>query len=252
MDNTITIENNTITTNNFNENFEFKIAHITDLHNDEFGKNNINLINKLKNINPNIIVITGDLIDSRRTSVDISITFIENAINIAPIYYVSGNHEARVPVDYRELEEAMINLGVAILNEDTDFIIHKNDKIQIIGIDDPTTYTNEQLIDLDLKRLNDNNLYTILLSHRPELFDLYVENDIDLVFTGHAHGGQFRLPFIGGIIAPNQGFLPKYDKGIYTKKRTTMILSAGLGNSIFPFRINNPPEIVVTTIKGQK
>ena len=94
--------------------------------------------------------------------------------------------------------------------------------------------------------------YTILLSHRPELFDTYVSGEIDLVLSGHAHGGQFRLPFIGGLYAPGQGFFPKYDAGMYSKETTSMVVSRGLGNSIIPLRFNNRPEIVLIELTGEK
>ena len=97
---------------------------------------------------------------------------------------------------------------------------------------------------------NESDGYTILLSHRPELFDLYVDTGMDLVFSGHTHGGQFRLPFIGGLVAPNQGFFPKYDAGRFSKGNTTMIVSRGVGNSIIPIRFYNRPEIVVTMLKS--
>ena len=93
--------------------------------------------------------------------------------------------------------------------------------------------------------------YTILLSHRPELFDTYVDSGVDLVFSGHAHGGQFRLPFVGGLVAPNQGFFPQYDAGQFDEENTTMIVSRGVGNSIIPIRFNNRPEIVVAQLKSQ-
>ena len=93
-------------------------------------------------------------------------------------------------------------------------------------------------------------MYTVLLSHRPELFEVYDANGVELVFTGHAHGGQFRLPFIGGLFAPHQGFLPKYDAGIFKQNNTNMIVSRGIGNSIFPFRFNNRPEIVVVELQN--
>ena len=92
---------------------------------------------------------------------------------------------------------------------------------------------------------NESDSYTILLAHRPELFDVYVNSGIDLVFSGHAHGGQFCLPFIGGLVAPNQGFFPEYDAGLFNEDNTTMIVSRGVGNSIIPVRFNNRPEIVV-------
>ena len=93
--------------------------------------------------------------------------------------------------------------------------------------------------------------FTILLSHRPELFETYVDHDMNLVLTGHAHGGQFRLPLIGGLIAPNQGLFPKYDAGAYSEGNTNMIVSRGLGNSIIPFRFNNRPEVVLVELTSQ-
>ena len=96
---------------------------------------------------------------------------------------------------------------------------------------------------------NESDGFTVLLSHRPELFDLYVNTGVDLVFSGHAHGGQFRLPFVGGLVAPNQGFFPKYDAGQFIKENTTMIVSRGVGNSIIPVRFNNRPEIIVAELR---
>ena len=103
-----------------------------------------------------------------------------------------------------------------------------------------------------LKELHtDGDEFTILLSHRPELFDTYVDHDIDLVLSGHAHGGQFRLPFIGGLVAPNQGLFPEYDAGLYTEGSTNMLVSRGVGNSIFPFRINNRPEVILIELQAE-
>ena len=99
-----------------------------------------------------------------------------------------------------------------------------------------------------LEELGISNGFSILLSHRPEFFDIYTECGFDLVLSGHAHGGQFRLPFVGGLIAPGQGFFPEYDSGVYIENGTTMVISRGLGNSRFPIRFNNPPEIVVVEL----
>ena len=95
------------------------------------------------------------------------------------------------------------------------------------------------------------NTYCVLLSHRPDMLDVYAGADVDLVLSGHMHGGQFRLPFVGGLYAPSQGFFPEYDAGHYSKGVTDMIVSRGLGNSAFPFRINNRPEIVVVELKAK-
>ena len=99
--------------------------------------------------------------------------------------------------------------------------------------------------------INEEDGYVVLLSHRPELFDTYVGNKVDLVFSGHAHGGQFRIPFIGGVVAPNQGVFPKYDAGIFAEGNTNMVVSRGVGNSIIPFRVNNRPEVIIIELTTQ-
>ncbi len=155
----------------------FRIVQVSDLHNAEFGADNQRLLTMLESTNPDIIVLTGDLVDSSHTDIEVSLAFARQAVRIAPTYY------------------------------------------------------------------------TVLLSHRPELFDTYVEGGVDLVLTGHAHGGQFRLPVIGGVVAPGQGLFPKYDAGLYTEGSANMVVSRGLGNSVIPFRVNNRPEIVVLELK---
>lgn len=235
-----------------NEFIGFRILQVSDLHNEEFGTDNKKLIYKIKNNNPDIIVITGDTVDSRRTDFDISLDFIKQVIQIAPTYYVIGNHETRVYDEYLVFEKKMIDLGVHVLRNQSELITKNNQSLQIIGMDDPDIYnstidTNDYMYEI-LNQLNDPEKYTILLSHRPELFDLYSDANIDLVFSGHVHGGQVRIPFVGGLVGPHQGLLPKYDAGLYTDENTNMILSRGLGNSLFPFRINNRPEITVTTL----
>lgn len=237
---------------------DFTIVHISDLHNKQFGKNQKNIISKINKISPDIIVITGDLISSYSTNLDIAIDFINNAIKVAPIYYVNGNHESRLPEDYNSLKSQMKSASVNILENSYSSISKENSKINIIGINDPSfdalrlfEYTDEQIVSKNLEKLtNNSDEYTILLSHRPELFDTYCSYNINLVFAGHAHGGQIRLPFIGGVIAPNQGFFPQYTSGLYQKGNTNMIVSRGLGNSAFPFRINNRPEIVVVKLSN--
>lgn len=240
--------------NSFND---FKIVHISDLHNKEFGKNQQNIIAKIKEINPDIIVITGDIIDSYDTNVQISADFINGISKIAPVYYVTGNHESRILDDYVSLKTQMQTAGIHVLENEFITISNGNDKINIIGMNDPsfdflklTGSTDEEIVATNLNGLTEDlKGYNILLSHRPELIDIYASFNINLVFSGHAHGGQIRIPFIGGIIAPNQGLFPKYTSGLYEVKNTKMVVSRGLGNSAFPIRINNRPEIVVVRFK---
>ena len=230
----------------------YKIVQISDLHNKEFGRNQSKLINLIKNANPDIIVITGDLISSKDTKIDIAMELIYGAIDIAPVYYVPGNHEAW-SAKYAELTQKLIASGVVILSDKKIQITKEDTSIDLMGLSDPSVslYGEYQLG----KRLNDLvtgdvDSYKILLSHRPDLIEIYASNKIDLAFTGHAHGGQFRLPIIGGLGAPDQGFFPKYTSGTYTMDDTTMVVSRGLGKSVIPVRIFNRPEIIIVTLKN--
>ena len=233
----------------------FKILQISDLHNKNFcGK----LTNKIKEISPDIIVITGDLIDRRRTNLNNAIELIEEIVKIAPTYYVSGNHE-QLSQHYVKLKEELNKLNVINMDDFHTTINKEGSEIGLIGIADPAinasekTYLSESNVKYVRSRLNHltKNLKTdfnILLSHRPELLNVYKEFNIDLVFSGHAHGGQIRIPLLGGILSPNQGFFPKYSEGMHWEGSTSMAVSRGLGNSLFPFRVFNRPELVVVIL----
>lgn len=232
----------------------FRIAQISDLHNAQFGERNEGLLSLLSQADPDIIVITGDLIDSRHTDIEIALEFCESAIEIAPVYYVTGNHEARV-TEYEDLKNGLEENGIVILENEKVRLSRDEEYITLMGIQDPSFTTDylfgdaESVAAATLSEFqNESDRYTVLLSHRPELFNVYVDSQIDLVFSGHAHGGQFRLPFIGGLVAPNQGFFPEYDAGLFSKENTTMVVSRGAGNSIIPLRFNNRPEIVVVEL----
>ena len=243
----------TISSNRLPKAFDgFTIAHISDFHNTNIGDK---VLDKLDDTNVDIIVITGDIIDSRNTQPEIALEFVEELMKIAPCYYVSGNHEGRIDI-YPAFKEDMKTLGVYVLEDECIEIKKENDVISLIGVDDPSFQTDYlfgddvTVMSTKLDQLK-NEQYTILLSHRPELFDVYVEYDMDVVFSGHAHGGQFRLPFIGGLVAPNQGLFPKYDAGLFVEDKTHMIVSKGIGNSIIPMRFNNRPEVIVITLKSE-
>ena len=126
------------------------------------------------------------------------------------------------------------------------------ESITLIGMDDDTSvFTKERTTVLEkyAESGGEDNPFTILLAHEPQYMPEYAKFDIDLVMSGHAHGGQFRIPFIGGFVAPGQGFLPKYTKGLYEENGTKMIVSAGLGNSVIPLRLLNRPEVGKITLK---
>ena len=231
----------------------FRIAQVSDLHNAKFGEGNRRLLDALEQAEPDIIVLTGDLVDSRNTKPEISLAFAAEAVKIAPCYFVTGNHEARV--DHLGFPDQLRSLGVTVLRNEAMTLERNGDTITLMGVDDPThevdymTGDCRPVLTAALEALTEETRgYTILLSHRPEWFELYRDFGIDLVFSGHAHGGQFRLPFVGGVIAPNQGFFPRYDAGVFTEGNTTMVVSRGLGPSIIPLRVNNRPELVVTEL----
>ncbi|MCL2341975.1 MAG: metallophosphoesterase, partial [Firmicutes bacterium] len=213
--------------------YGYKILQISDLHNKTFGKNQIKLLEKIKECNPDIIVITGDLIDRKPEDINNSIELIKNIPETLPIYYVSGNHESYT-LHYGKIKEKLVMANVTVLDNESILLSKNGQVINLIGLIDPNFYGKDNgpaKLNTELERLSNDDFFQILLCHRPELIDMYSNNNIDLVFTGHAHGGQIQLPYIGAIIAPDQGLFPKYTKGEYLKKNTTMIVNRGLGTT---------------------
>lgn len=236
--------------------YGFRIAQISDLHNVELGEGNARLLEILNKAESDIIVFTGDIIDSYHTEVEVSLQFVEKAVKIAPCYYVTGNHEARLPREvYLDFEEKMQEYGVEVLHDEVILIEREGESISLGGIDDSSfasKYSNGYHSNLSnhIEELFTEDGFQILLSHRPELFGMYVDAGVDLVFAGHAHGGQFRLPLVGGLVAPNQGLFPEYDVGLFLEDGTNMVVSRGIGNSIIPVRVNNRPEVVVVELSN--
>lgn len=229
------------------EQFEgFRIAQVSDLHNAEFGRDNERLLKLLRESEPDIIVITGDLIDSRNTDLQIALAFAEKAVQIAPCYYVSGNHESRIS-GWAALRKGLSDAGVTVLEDRSVTLERSGGTLTLVGLADPD-FRGPFVAGLR-EMSGQQEGYTILLSHRPEYFELYADCGVDLVFSGHAHGGQVRLPFVGGLIAPGQGLFPEYDSGLYRQGDTVMLVSRGLGNSIAPLRVNDRPEILVAVLK---
>ena len=229
----------------------FKIAHVSDLHNAVFGRENEKLLSLIRAAEPDIIAITGDLIDSRHTDIDSALAFVEAAAEIAPVYYVTGNHESRL--DFDEIEPRLIAAGARVLRNEAEDIGRGGERIRLAGIDDPsfirTGGTAEERAAAELEQLGDGGgTFTVLLAHRPELVEVYAGYGAGLVLSGHAHGGQVRLPLLGGLYAPGQGLLPEYDSGLYSLGETQMVVSRGLGNSVAPLRVNNRPELVIVTL----
>ncbi len=224
------------------------IAHVSDLHNAEIGEGNETIINMLSEAKPDMIAMTGDIVDSIKSGEDVAYDFVRKAAEIAPCYYVTGNHEPKSPEKLAILEDKLNEFGVVFLHDEKIALELNEDKINVSGVGGAYSKVNN-LDDILNNLIEEEDAYTILLAHRPDFFDIYVESGADLVLSGHAHGGQFRLPVIGGLYAPGQGFFPEYDSGIYTEENTSMIVSRGIGNSAFPIRFNNRPEIILIELK---
>lgn len=226
----------------------FRIAQVSDLHNDELGVGNSRLVAKLEETDPDIIVITGDLIDRTRTDILVAVDFAKKATCIAPTYYVSGNHESVLSQEeYDDFCAQLTGVGVTVL-ENTSAVIEKDGEfITIVGVGDQNfgyEPSNAELLALK----GDEYDFSLLLAHRPRDFYQYATCGFDLVLSGHLHGGQFQIPFFGGLYAPSYGLFPEYDGGVYERGESVMVVSRGVGNSNFPIRFNNPREIVLVEL----
>ena len=224
----------------------YRIVQISDLHNATFGKENKKLLETIRSCSPDIIVITGDLVDSNHTNVERAVAFVKEAVKIAPVYYVTGNHEYWLdPSENEQMMQGILAAGAYDLDDEAVCIEKGDSSFMLIGLDD------QHLSDETLKNLlqEQKNELSIVLAHEPQYLQNYANAEADLVLTGHAHGGQIRLPFVGGIVAPDQGFLPEYTSGKYNRADTEMIVSRGLGNSIIPVRLFNYPEVVCVELR---
>lgn len=226
----------------------YRIVQISDLHNKKFGKDNGKLLKEIKSCTPDMIVITGDLVDSGHTDIQVALDFCKNAIEIAPVYYITGNHENWLSDNKRtDLINGMKALGVCVLEDMCIQVAYNGTYFNLIGLDDGSLRDNT--LENIMKDVN-SDYFTLLLAHEPQYLEDYSNFDIDLILSGHAHGGQIRLPFVGGLVAPDQGILPEYTSGEYVKGETVMYVSRGLGNSVVPFRLFNFPEVVCVELVG--
>ncbi len=227
---------------------KFSIVQISDLHNACFGRNNKKLIDGIEGLAPDIVAITGDIVDSNHTNVSTAINFVDEVAKKYPVYYVTGNHEYWLnETERKELFTGIEDAGAVILDNESISLNTDMGVMTLIGLDDNNLH--DGTLRSMIEECKENEL-TVVLAHEPQYIDQYGNAGADLVLTGHAHGGQMILPFIGPLIAPDQGFLPKYTAGQFEKNNTTMYISRGLGNSVIPVRLFNYPEIVCVEIQG--
>lgn len=238
-----------------------KILQLSDTHlKPRYNKGYIeNIIQKVKDINPDLIVITGDLVQAGLPDLtDVPIRILFNGLSaIAPTYMVTGNHDIQT-AKFEDLTYVLDTTKVKLLLDEAEWITFNENEggIVLMGLAERPAGEDSPKPRLKYIELTSemSNQPKILLAHRPEFFKEYLDDKTkapDLILSGHTHAGQMRIPFIGGAIAPGQGLFPKYDYGIFSDEEDQskrMIITRGIGNSSFPFRINNRPELVVITL----
>ena len=240
----------------FEEQSGVRLVLISDLHNTKHGTNQEKLINLVKEAQPDLILLIGDIADEI-SSIKGTRILLSGISGIAPIYYVTGNHEYMTKkIDI--IREELASFGVIILSGTyVKLEINKNEII-LAGIDDPykkkyetKDYNQKEVMEAEFRELDGVHVYKILLAHRPELIELYKQYSFNLVLSGHTHGGQVIIPnVINGLYAPHQGFFPKYAGGLYAHDELTHIVSRGLSVNFLLPRIFNPPEFVIIIIEG--
>lgn len=233
-----------------------KMVLITDLHSHFYGKNQKGIVDLIEVEKPDLIALVGDIADSR-SPITGAYVFVQAIQNLAPIYYVTGNHE--IGTGKQSLIKHLFSgLGAHVLESTSERIEMNGITLLIGGVDDPDLMKRnhpeanwDEKVLADFRYLQREPNYCILLSHRPERIHLYEQLGFDLVLSGHAHGGQIRIPFLlNGLFAPHQGLFPKYAGGMYIHNTFTHIVSRGLSFNLTRPRVFNPPEVVVIKLES--
>jgi Predicted phosphohydrolases len=242
----------------------FQIVMLSDLHNCEYGKGNIQLLEQIKTINPKMVLISGDMIVGSDTNMKRTMDFLKELVQYFPVYYANGNHEQKakvgkkdIAIAYRKYKSVLERVGIVFLDNKSKRLTIEETVLHLYGYDLPLPYYKKfcykkiksENITQAIGRIKKNG-YHILLAHNPMHFQAYAEWGADLTLAGHLHGGIIRLPFMGGVMASQVQLFPKYDRGLYTIEDKKMIVSAGLGEHTIKLRINNPTQLVIINLHG--
>ncbi|RDU24793.1 metallophosphoesterase [Anaerosacchariphilus polymeriproducens] len=238
--------------NKIPENFNnYSIVQISDLHSSYFGKEQDELIDAVSKSKPDLILLTGDMIDRKNTDYNSVSILFEKLVQLAPVYAISGNHELESDTIYNKMNTLYLTYGITLLDNKSTQISRGNSKIQIAGLKHWGSMSykcTSYYVEKNTPHL-ENNTFGILLNHRSDMLSYFSKSNYSLVLSGHTHGGIIRLPYFGGLINNDATLLPKYDSGIFTENQTTLIVNRGLGNSNFIPRVYNPPEIIHILLK---
>ena len=232
----------------------YTIVHLSDLHGHEYGEGSLRLLERVAREKPDLIVITGDLID-QESQMQIIPALVRSLAAIAPTYYVTGNHEWGLGTGaVKDLKNLLAQCGVAVLSNQYEILERDGARLVLAGVDDPNGYADQTTPEELYAQIETEapGLFTVLLAHRNDRFGQYAAAGYDFVMSGHAHGGIVRLPFVGGLLGTNREFFPEWTSGVYTRGDSTLFVSLGLGNNTVPFqgfRIFNRPELAVLTLR---
>lgn len=228
----------------------FKIVQLSDLHGAEFGEDGMELVEKVKELEPDMIALTGDFVTDEGDLAAVE-KLAARLVKLCPVYFVSGNHEfgSGLAVKVRNILE---RAGVKYLSNEYLTISRGEDGILLGGVEDPLAYADMLSPDELAQKMNDAapDAFKILLGHRNYWMTEYPELPVDLIFCGHAHGGLIRIPGVGGLIGTDRRLFPDFDAGEYNNGRYTLIVSRGLGNSVPIPRVFNRPEIVCVELSS--
>lgn len=228
----------------------FKIVQLSDLHGAEFGEDGMELVEKVKELEPDIIALTGDFVTDEGDLAAVK-KLAGRLTELCPVYFVSGNHEfgSGLAIKVRNILE---RAGVKYLSNEYLTINRGEDEILLGGVEDPLAYADMLSPDELAQKMNDAapDAFKILLGHRNYWMTEYPELPVDLIFCGHAHGGLIRIPGVGGLIGTDRRLFPDFDAGQFNNGRYTLIVSRGLGNSVPIPRVFNRPEIVCVELSS--
>ena len=227
----------------------YRIAVISDLHGKEFGEDNEKLIDFVRDLEPDLIAVTGDLIHDQAQMAMVR-PVAKGLASIAPTYYVTGNHEWAAGV-VPQLEELLDQCGITVLSNEYVMLTEGGDQIALLGAEDSNGYADQMTVGelANQVRQEQGDVYTILLSHRNNHYDQYQQARVDLTLAGHAHGGLIRLPTTDGLIGPKRELWPQYTAGLYDLSYGQMVVSRGLGNQFPCFRLFNRPDVPLVVLE---
>lgn len=264
--NMLVVTNIEISDKKIPKNFDdYKIIHLSDLHSKSFGIENTKLVNEIENINPDLVVMTGDMVNCNDTNFDNFFNLVKAITKKYKVYYIVGNHEQNMKKENQEVIFDFLKAnGVEILDNEKVVLEKSGDSINLYGtwcnlryysaIDSEEKYefTEEVMNKIMEENKTEESKYNILLAHNPNFIDAYAKWGADLTLTGHIHGGMVRLPILGGVFSPDSVWFPKYSSGLYEVEGKKLIVSRGLGRGVRGFRFFNRPEINLITLKSEE